>query len=69
MNLTSMISDLIGEGSFGVSFVARKPWFAGSHKDLPRKNVFSCFLQSNEFLLRSINISSINANPFHNDNW
>ena len=49
MNLTSMISDLIGEGSFGASSVARKLWFVGIHKDLPRENVFSCFLQSIEF--------------------
>ena len=29
MNVTSMISDLFGEASFRVSFVARKQWFAG----------------------------------------
>ena len=41
MNLTSMISDLIGEGSFGVSFVARKPWFAGQSQRLTvKKHIF-----------------------------
>ena len=36
-----MISDFIGEGSFGVSFVAREPWFAGQSQRLnAKKRIF-----------------------------
>ena len=68
MNVTSMISDLFDEASFRVSFVARKQWFAGQSQRLTAEKQIFLFPAVHQ-ILRYVNISSINANPFHSDNW
>ena len=52
MNLTSMISDPIGEGSFGVSFVAREPWLAGQSQRLTAKKRIFMFPAVHRVLIK-----------------
>ena len=60
MKLMSMISDLFGEGSFGVSFLARKQWFAGQLQRLTTKKrifmfsaVYRVLIKVNKYLVNN----------------
>ena len=52
LNLTSMISDLFDEGSYGVSFVARKPGFAGQSQRLTTKMRVFMFSAVHQVLIK-----------------